>query len=421
MALPQVGKTYTITSVEHPGYNLNLLGGYGIADGTNVTLWPKSTTDTDQQWELRSDNKLYPKLSSNICLDRYIGNDSYYNNADLWTNNDSTQQVLTIVAAGDDAVIALRDAKDDGKNLFLTAPVNPEGGYDPSKVPGADGNVYWAPSINNASDVYRQRWTFTEVDDENLNPGTGGEDGFPIRQYLVGPYTVSAVTADFGTDCEQIKLAQQMGRKICNQYPFTVHYGTDFIGGTSTETYSVPDYVQEDIYASGYGEVVDIRGKDATDIKNLGYTVTVRYPGAVYGDGTNTQDVYFHYCHLADIYVEIGDYVIPSTKLAKRGMSGAGANSNHLHLEAYTQFPFSSKSDGGTTDPVDPKNYLCQCLENRGFGVRKLIPDCDAPIGSSAYCNGQNEYCDWHPGQNIYYYAADKIRNRPNYQLPDFV
>ena len=49
MALPQVGKTYTITSVEHPGYNLNLLGCYGIADGTNVTLWPKSTTDTEQQ------------------------------------------------------------------------------------------------------------------------------------------------------------------------------------------------------------------------------------------------------------------------------------------------------------------------------------------------------------------------------------
>ena len=49
MAWPQAGSTYNITSVKHPNYNLNLLGGYGIKDGTNVTLWPKSTTDTDQQ------------------------------------------------------------------------------------------------------------------------------------------------------------------------------------------------------------------------------------------------------------------------------------------------------------------------------------------------------------------------------------
>ena len=82
-------------------------------------------------------------------------------------------------------VIALKNAKDDGKNLFLTAPVNPDGGYDPSKVPEADGNVFWAPSINNASGVYRQRWTFTEVDDGSLNPPTGGE----TYQKLVMPYT----------------------------------------------------------------------------------------------------------------------------------------------------------------------------------------------------------------------------------------
>ena len=382
-----------------------------------------------QQWELRADGKLYPIKSGDkdICLDRYIGNDSYYNNADLWENNDSTQQVLTIVAAGDDVVIALRDAKDNGKNLFLTAPVNPDGGYDPSKVPGADGNVYWAPSINNSSDVYRQRWTFTEVDDGNLNPPTGGEDGFPIRQYLVGPYTVSAVTADFGTDCDQIKLSEQNQKVMCDQYPFVHHYGLDFIGSSSPTT----EVKQVDIRASGYGEVVDVRN-NASDLTGtyLGHTITVRYPNAAYGNGINTQDIYFHYCHLAEIYVNKGDFVFPGKYIAQRGHTGKGATtydkdwniistSDHLHLEAYTEFPFTSKSDLGSSVSVDPKNYLFQAPENSGVGLRKLIPDCDAPFGRPDCCTGTNPKCN-HPGQTLFFYAKDKIRNRPSYQGPTF-
>ena len=152
MAYPEEGKLYTVTNVGS-GYNLNQIGGF-TSNGTNVTLWAPDTSDSEQWWKMEGD-KLYPYKCQNgskkVCLDRYITRDANYNNADLWENTDSTQQVLTIVAAGDDVVIALKNAKDDGKNLFLTAPVNPDGGYDPSKVPEADGNVFWAPSINNAS------------------------------------------------------------------------------------------------------------------------------------------------------------------------------------------------------------------------------------------------------------------------------
>lgn len=169
MAWPQAGSTYNITSVKHPDYNLNLLGGYGVQKGTNVTLWSKSTTDTDQQWRLDSNNKLYPKLSSTVCLDRYIANDSYYNNADLWTHDDDNQQILMFSETSKGFKIMLRNATVNGATLYLTAPSIPTGGNDPSKVPGANGNVYWSTSI---SDEDRQLWTFNLIG--SPDPGPSG-------------------------------------------------------------------------------------------------------------------------------------------------------------------------------------------------------------------------------------------------------
>lgn len=333
MAWPQAGSTYNITSVKHPDYNLNLLGGYGIKDGTNVTLWSKSTTDTDQQWRLDSNNKLYPKLSSTVCLDRYIANDSYYNNADLWTHDDDNQQILMFSETSKGFKIMLRNATVNGATLYLTAPSIPTGGNDPSKVPGANGNVYWSTSI---SDEDRQLWTFTK-----LGGSSGGDTGNGQKLFL--PYWNTTLNASY---------LNADYRKI---YPWE-HYGVDFVG---TDQYG---NTQEAVYAAGVGTVVGYLENQ----KYLGNILAVQYDNVINHSGQNIGSVILRYCHLASIKKKSGT-VDSNTLIAMRGATGIGAGSGkrpHLHLEADTDcdYPLATPSEpatGGTaTTVINPMNIL---------------------------------------------------------------
>ena len=197
MAIPQVGKVYNIESVEYPGYNLNFLGGIGFKDGTNVTLWNHDENDTDQQWTLKSDNKLYPKLTSSFCLDRYVTAGSYYNNADIWTNNDPVQQSVAFVETSGGVMIRLRGATYQGKPIYLTAPplvsANSNNNPNVSKLPGSKDNVYWANEF--VSPTNRQLWNFKEI---------GGSSGGIIGGgYGNGDITVGErpSTLDYDRDC----------------------------------------------------------------------------------------------------------------------------------------------------------------------------------------------------------------------------
>lgn len=291
MAYPEEGKLYTVTNVGS-GYNLNQIGGF-TSNGTNVTLWAPDTSDSEQWWKMEGD-KLYPYKCQNgskkVCLDRYITRDANYNNADLWEDNDDTQQtiILGVDGTGDQFTIQLLNAKaDDGSALYLTGASNPNGGNNPSKVPGAAGNVYWSTIPNYQAPSNYQLWRFTPV---NQNPGTGGE----TYQKLVMPYTINRLNSSYLNEQYYADRREH-------------HYGADILGGVEGMT-------EEDIYSSGAGEVVAIKW-----FTNLGNVLAVRYKDVLLPNGVKISSLIFRYCHLAEIYVNVNEKFSQGKKIAKRG------------------------------------------------------------------------------------------------------
>lgn len=306
MEIPISGKTYLITNCGS-GYNLNQFAGQ-TANGTNVTQWAPSSSDTEQHWKY-SKNRLYPSNSNAVCLDRYITQGSYYNNADLWEDNDAEQQELTLVAQSDGSyLIALKNARYNGNVLYLTASATRTGASASGKAPGANGNVYWATITGSASQY--QKWTFTQIASSSSS------------QKLFTPYVNTVISASYKHPTYTIKEG-------------TVHYGVDFFGDG-----------QVNLYASGDGIVV---GKNP-NMQYLGNVLAVQYNNVVKHNNTILPAVVFRYCHLASYNVSVGDHVNSNTCLAVTGMTGQHVTGVHVHIEADTdtQYPLGTPSEPST-------------------------------------------------------------------------
>lgn len=348
MAYPEEGKLYTVTNVGS-GYNLNQIGGF-TSNGTNVTLWAPDTSDSEQWWKMEGD-KLYPYKCQNgskkVCLDRYITRDANYNNADLWEDNDDAQQtiILGVDATGDQFTIQLLNARaDDGSALYLTGASNPNGGNNPSKVPGADGNVYWSTIPNYQAPSNYQLWRFTPV---NQNPGTGGEEGPGGLQHLVFPFQNIYFTAGYKT------------QGYADSFPHLApHHGIDCTGRG--------DY---NIYASGKGTIVGIASSGANASASpmfwLGNVLAIQYDKTVANDGEYAGSRVIRYCHLQSIEsnLKVGDTVYKGDKIAVMGQTGEGADVDHLHLEMDLNIntPLVTRSEQGDSVPdstVDPMNLF---------------------------------------------------------------
>ena len=400
------GNTYTFKNL-YSGKMLNLYGGY-TTNGTNVCQYTADGSD-EQKWTFGSDNKLYTYGSSTKCLDRYNNSGSLqHNNADIWTNNDDANQKI-IVSPITNSYVTIKIA---GTALFLTAyHGTANGGNTDNRIaPGATGNVFWATSSDeNVVEPAQQKWIMTLVEDSSS--GTVTKDYTNVtKQYLVPPYPVSAVTADYDEDCEMIKAAKEAGHVVCSQYPYAFHWGVDFAGRNASDNTAV----LRNIKSSGYGVVIRI-----SYYNYLGNAVLVKYPNAAYGtSGIYKRDIYFLYCHLESIAVSEGQAVTPETKIGVAGQTGAGANANHLHLEAFTQ-DCESPSAGGTTDYcVDPIDYFFNSTEEDSVGLRNLVPDSAAPLYRSEYCPGgatnSNGFTCIHTN-NLYYYNTAKIYGIGNF------
>lgn len=431
------GHTYRFFSVAYPSLALNVYGTNAASTGRNVCLYNKDTDPDDpmQKWKFQEDTgvgkRLHSFVNGNYVLDRSSGiTNSYANNAHLCATSQTSatdSELYFLPVSIEDNIYRIRlDSAANGL-LYLTAAndngVNPASSITTqSQLTDANKNVYWATAEPVGTTGYdKQCWTVVDLDATSDGDGDTDENNASNvkKQYLVPPYAYSGVTADFGTDCGMIAAAQDAGRKVCDKYPFTVHYGADFAGRTSMAN----PVVTRQIKSSGYGIIINIRDyptDEAAEITNLGRTVLIKYPNAAYGTGTNKRDIYFLYCHLESIdsSLTVGEYVSPNAIIGVAGKSGKGADSNHLHLEAFTTQISTSPSEGGSaTYCVDPINYLFNNSSTTSVtGVRMLMPDCDAPFYRDAYCDGST--CEH--TEILYFYNINKINNRGNYVAATF-
>lgn len=139
------GKTYTFKNAGTRKF-LNLYAG-NTANGTNVCQYPADGSD-EQKWTRHGD-KLYTYGSTTKCLDRYkMISSEKHNNADIWTNTDTENQVLIFDGANGYVRILLRYVDDHylraSVNSGTVSQMNSYGNTDEYKEPEATGNVYWS-------------------------------------------------------------------------------------------------------------------------------------------------------------------------------------------------------------------------------------------------------------------------------------
>lgn len=400
--LLQVGATYIFRNYGDRSRALNVWSSnsYPATQLSNVCLWQFDTTDAAQMWKLVKNSAgnymLQSKVNKQMCLDLYTGSANGSGaNAHLYTPGNTS--FLKIEEGSHSGTVTIKLQYRD--NMYLTANTGSNGTMS-GRTTSSPGNAYFT---ERTAGMPSQEWIPVELECSYLDIE---------KQYLIPPYPVSGVTADYDEDCDMIAAAKTAGTKVCSQYYYTIHWGVDFAGRNSSTDTSV----LVDIKASGYGVVESIG--NAT---YLGNTLLIKYPNAAYGNGTSKKDVYFLYCHLASINVAVGDIVTPSTDICVAGMTGEGADARHLHLEAYEQLITKSQSRGGTIASVDPTNYLFNSSANNRFGLRTLVPDSAAPFYRSDRCNGGvtiDSFTCTHTN-TLYFYDSDKIYARGNYQEPD--
>jgi murein DD-endopeptidase MepM/ murein hydrolase activator NlpD len=87
--------------------------------------------------------------------------------------------------------------------------------------------------------------------------------------------------------------------------------------------------------ATPYGTTVyPIERGWVTDVRNSEHEVDIQLD--INGDGIKNDNVYVRYDHLADIFVQVGDYVTPVTIIAYSGNEG-GQVGAHLHFGVMKQ------------------------------------------------------------------------------------
>lgn len=413
---------YRFLSEANNNYALKACGTYSTS-GTNVCLGPSNPVDNRQKWKYQYDTNVGYRLHfadhTSYVLDRSDGSlsKSYNNNAHLCITGQTsaTDSALTFEQVSGMVYRIRLTNRITGVYRYLTAAnVSSDAAVETvpnlSTLTNGKKNVYWAEEIPSSSSNYsKQCWraVISSITDESFVDHVS-------KQYLVPPYPVSGVTADYDEDCDMIKRAKEEGRKVCSQYPFRVHWGIDFAGRNS----STNTAVLRNIKSSGYGRVMKIGYG-----YNLGNTVMIKYPNAAYGTGSSKRNIYFLYCHLESISVTEGQDVFPDTLIGVAGQTGEGADSNHLHLEAFTQQVNDSPSDeGNTTYCVDPTTYFFNSSDNDDVGLRTIVPDSAEPFGRLEYCPGGQTLKGFTciHDDNLYFYNTTKIYGRGNYQETTF-
>ena len=380
----------------------------------NVCLWDSKDSDICQQWIYKEegDHKYFVcKGDPSLALDLFTGPSSTANvknyNAHVYGPSETSYVEIEDISGGYIRI------KSTYNNRYLTANQY-KNGTGTGKDVNADGNVYF---YNGGLTDRSQDWEAIQLD--GATPDPNPPENFPTKQYLIPPFPYTGVTADFGTDCEQIAAAQEAGKTVCSLYPYTFHYGTDLIGKDKN---SKGVFVGiRNIRSSGYGEVVSVRNPDNPEKVALGRTVLVKYPNAAYGSGASKRDIYFLYCHLESTAVSSGQKVFPGDLIGVEGNSGYGAVAIHLHLEAYTSKITTSATEGGSISAVDSAIYFfnkTQEDDSYGYGRSTIVPDCDSPFGAAAYCDGTPDKCTH--SNNLYFYNVAKIRGRGNFRNPTF-
>ncbi len=310
--------TYTFKNA-YSGKMLNLYGGY-TTDGTNVCQYTEDNSD-EQKWTLGDDSKLYTYGSTDKCLDKYTSSSNAKNrNADIWTNSDDDNQKVTFVPTGSYVKIQLI-----GTSYFLTAYYGTANGgnTDARKVPGAEGNVYWATE-DDVTNTNQQKWLATLVNsssngDNETETGTIQKLRLPINgvNVLSASRTTSYSSSYYG------------------QYT-ALHYGGDIACGNRTV-----------LKALGTGTVV---GKGYNEKE--GNFITVRYNNCISCNGVTPRDIAVRYFHMDEVTSNVGDIVSTSTIIGYSGNTGAWAfGNNHVHIEVDTDvnYPNHTPSLSSTT------------------------------------------------------------------------
>lgn len=374
-----VGKTYLFQNKADGSRSLNVWcsSTYPATNLSNVCLWETDTDDTAQQWILaRADNNTNYVLksveNSAKCLDLYTGTGDGANiNAHLYSQSSTSYLIFENGAYSNTVRIRLAGTTKNG--YYLTANQGSHGTRTGKGV-NSSGNVYFYSTLLTDNS---QEWEIIEI-----GSSSGGSTG--SGQKLVGPYVYSGITNDYQSAAATAS---------CSCYPYSFHYGTDIVGRQSDKT-----SVDTSIYGSGNGTVEDLRLDESEG--PLGKILLVKYSNVLNKNGVNIGDVYFRYCHLETIYVEIGNPVTTKTLLAKRGHTGSGCPDDqpHLHLEATTKTNATADNspteEGGSTDTgkFDVRNVLYTKTSTTGIGKRESMVDHDSPFNSNIYCTHNNAW-----------------------------
>lgn len=380
-----LGKTYLFKNKADPTRALNVWcsSTYPADNLSNVCLWTADENDDAQLWELKAQGSNYVLKSVEGCkgithpsefkyLDLYTGSgDGANRNAQLYTVGATCHLAFEEGEYSDTVRIKLAGQTNNGHYLTANQDSN---GTRTGKKTGSPGNVYfWGTLLTDDS----QEWIPVDLDEDE----TGDEGGSSTvnGQKLVGPYTYSGISNDYGSDAAK-------NCSTCYEYGF--HYGTDFKGRNADLSNA------EIIKASGNGVVTDIRRTQYDSEKPLGDTLVIRYDNVLDKTGENIGTVYFRYCHLAEIYVEENEVVNATTEIARRGSSGSGCKEElpHLHLEATTKSnanASNSPTESGNSDSYkfDVRNVLFTKNSNTGIGIRVTVTDDEDPFNSNVYCS----------------------------------
>ena len=197
---------YRFVNNQYTGYSLNAYTSSAASNGTNVCLYPTSSTDVAQRWKAnyagtKSDGKkLYffnlaangTGYGNNMALDR--------NTSSTNTHNAQTYRSVSPTLAGNDQLVYMENESTDTVVIrlldgrALTA-VNPNGGTSgtSSGSSTAASNVYWATysSTNNA-----QKWQVKTVT-TGTTPSTTGTNPSAVTTFPQSAYFTASANSNF--------------------------------------------------------------------------------------------------------------------------------------------------------------------------------------------------------------------------------
>lgn len=354
------GKVYKIKN-RATGKMLNLYGGI-LTNGTNICQYSDDGSD-EQKW-VRIGNKLYAYGSNTKCLDRYNDSTSTkHNNADIWGNNDNTNQNLVFTSSGNYVKIQLNSG-----SLYLTASTNPStdsvmnknGNKDEYKTTSSEGNIFWRTYNGNYS-----LWDAIDVS-EGVNGEVVVEDMPRITTYASTGYKEY-----FHPDAGMIHgtwEGSNNGATLDNIIAgfYEAVYG---VAPSSKQKYLYSLYGSKTndpgtIFHNTYHHGVDINRYSGAPIKSAHSGLLIRASGntiAIYDSDRNVTYLYLH-CNI-NPELKVNTVINKNDPIGTESNVGLGANADtHLHIEVRSgrdsnpEYPSNSTSVSLPT--LEPYNYL---------------------------------------------------------------